>query len=116
MAADLEERIAKLEAELARKRAAEPPAPFRREPQPRFDPTANFGMPASVVAEMTAAVPDGLVADIVRGNRHNPSQPSSPVPQAPSAPVERGTGWIEERPHGPAPGLGAPFPRLERRC
>jgi hypothetical protein len=62
-------------------------------------------MPASVVAEMTAAVPDGLVADIVRGNRHNPSQPTSPVPQAPSAPVERGTGWIEERPHGPAPGL-----------
>ena len=52
-------------------------------------------MPQSAVDAMRAAVPDQLMADVVREQRHGPGQPGSwaKEPDAPKQPVVRGSGW-----------------------
>jgi hypothetical protein len=50
------------------------------------------GLPASTVEEMTKAVDDRLMADIVRDQRRGVSPPGWFPPET-SAPVGRGTGW-----------------------
>jgi len=51
-------------------------------------------LPQSVVAEMTAAVPDKLMAEIVQDFRHGVASPSGLL-KSESRPVQRGTGWVE---------------------
>jgi len=65
-----EDEIAALKARVEElERANKPPKPFVPEPYQKYDPTANFTLPPSVVREMAAAVPDRLVKDIVRDNQ-----------------------------------------------
>jgi len=110
------ERIAALERELAELKSAmagkedkpEPKKEFVPAPFQKYDPTANFTMPASALAEMVRVVPDNFMRDVVRDNRapQNPGmipdsqQPASPSPQPSATP-----GWIEPRPLGPQPGI-----------
>jgi hypothetical protein len=105
-----EERIAKLEAEVAAlRKAAEPPKPFVS-PGPRqaFDPTSAMGLPASAVRAMTEVVGDGMVRAIAREQSKSPALPSPrPVLRSagcPSAPVVRGSGWREPAPLSSPPG------------
>ena len=80
-------------------RAAKPPEPFVPEPYQRYDPTANFSMPRSVMQEMVRAVPDGFMQDVVRDNQA-PTGPSSQgaVPSSQQVSNVRGAGGV--------PGLG----------
>ena len=71
--------------------------PFVAQPMPRFDPTANLGMPASTMAAMTA-VDCGNAMDDVRALNAGREM----VRQGPKAdPGHRAVGdrgWIEPRP------------------
>jgi len=65
-----EDELAALKARVEElERANKPSKPFVPEPYQKYDPTANFTLPPSVVREMAAAVPDRLVKDIVRDNQ-----------------------------------------------
>lgn len=81
MSDDIENRIAKLEQELAELKAekAKPAKPANAAVKdfvmPRYDPTENFGMPASAVKAMVDAVPDLLMRSIVGDNRKGVSDP-----------------------------------------
>jgi hypothetical protein len=105
--AEFEERLAASEkrvAELERQLRGEQPAPqFKREPQERYDPTANFGMPRSAVQAMAAAVPDRLMADL-RADAAKPN-PVTGTSQAQLTPQDRGgrveirgSGWANPNP------------------
>jgi hypothetical protein len=63
-----EDRIAKLEAEVARlKKAHEPKESFvQRAPHVPYDPMKNISMPRSALNDLVRAVPDSLVRDIAR--------------------------------------------------
>jgi hypothetical protein len=91
---DLKRRVAELEA------AAKPKPAFVRQPVERFDPTANMGLPRSVVEEMARAVPDGLVREVVAEQRRSVSLPSVGPEQG-----RRGTGWVEPKPLASPPGI-----------
>jgi hypothetical protein len=105
--------IAKLKQELADQRArvaeleekAKPPAPFVPQPHQRYDPTANFTLPPSVVREMAAAVPPNFMQDVVRDNRA-PSGPTGAIPSSSNVSggnvAGSGTGWAREIPIGPS--------------
>ena len=58
-------------------RANKPKEPFKPEPYQRYDPTANFTLPPSVVREMAAAVPRGFMQDVVRDNRAPSGRPGA---------------------------------------
>jgi hypothetical protein len=73
----------------------------------RYDPTANFRMPASALREMVNAVPDSLVRDVAMRDARAPSGPSSqgviPSSQQVSSVHPGGSsGWVRERPLGPS--------------
>jgi hypothetical protein len=55
---------------------------------------------------MMKAVPDSLMADIVRDFRGGMPQSTSMMPDQPSKPVVRGSGWVGERPLRPPDGVG----------
>ena len=99
----LKQRVAELEAK------AKPPEPLKSEPFQRYDPTANFTLPPSVVREMAAAVPPNFMQDVVRDNRA-PSRPGAiPSSQQQAGGVHSGggaagdgTGWSRSIPLGPS--------------
>jgi len=95
----LQQRMEELE------RKAKPSAPFVSDYVP---PSPNrhldrLSMPPSAMADMVAAVPDRMVADIVRDLRSigtlSPAVSNAAVPKLP------GTGWREATPLGPPPGV-----------
>ena len=99
-----EERIAKLERELAELKAQVKPAPEKpREPWPKYDPTEGFRLPASAVQAMVDVVPD--MRAIVEEQRHGRSEPGGFLgPEKPRA-KERGSGWINPTPLTPPSGV-----------
>jgi hypothetical protein len=93
-------------------RANKPPEPFKPVPYQRYDPTANFTLPPSVVREMAAAVPPNFMQDVVRDNRA-PSGRAGAIPTSHQQPTSvrgnapgDGTGWSEPRPLSNPPGTG----------
>jgi hypothetical protein len=100
--AELSDRITKLE------EAAKPPKPFEPYVMPRFDPTENMSMPRNAMQAMIDAVPESVMQGI-RADARKPNPihvSSSPVASTPSAqPQRRGTGWRDEAPLGPPPGI-----------
>ena len=102
--AELSDRIAKLE------EAAKPPKPVEWTWQ-KPDYTANARMPDSVLREMLAAVPESVMRELRSdAGKPNPitqasSSPLSTTPSAQPQPQRRGSGWREEAPLGPPPGI-----------
>jgi len=104
-----EDELAALKARVEElERANKPPKPFVPEPYQKYDPTANFTLPPSVVREMAAVVPHNFMQDVVRDNRAPSGRPGA-IPasgQASSAPPGGtpgdGTGWSREIPLGPS--------------
>ena len=101
-----EDRIAKLERELAELKAkAEPQEkkPFKSKASFHYDPTEGMGMPPSAVRAMCAVVPD------MRGIAQEQKQVSMPsgfgTTAKPGKPVERGNGWGKSVPLGPPSGI-----------
>jgi len=95
----LQQRMEELE------RKAKPSAPFVSDYVP---PSPNrhldrLSMPPSAMADMVAAVPDRMVADIVRDLRSIGTL--SPAVSNAGAPKLRGTGWRDATPLGPPPGV-----------
>src|SRR6516164_2955453 len=90
-------------------RANKPKEPFKPEPYQRYDPTANFTLPPSVVREMAAAVPRGFMQDVVRDNRAPSGRPGAIPSSSQQSASVRGTGglvgWQHEIPIGPPPGV-----------
>jgi hypothetical protein len=122
MSDDVENRIAKLEQELAALKAKEAEGAAVKKPfvMPRYDPTAGFGMPASAVRAMVDAVPDSLMRSIA-GDARRKSEPGWLKPET-GKPVEKGSGWVKPAPlSGSVPGIdrideiAAHFDRLDRR-
>jgi hypothetical protein len=94
MALTIEERLARLE------KAAEPKSETvsqssTTQPTRRYDPTAQLTVPPSVRREMTAAVGDKLMADIVKDHLGRPT--SLPTVHARS-PGKAGSNWKEPAP------------------
>jgi hypothetical protein len=103
---ELKARVAELEAK------AKPPAPFDPGPYQRYDPTANFQMPASALREMVNTVPDSMVRDIAMRDGRAPTGPSAQgvVPSSqPLSNIRTGgggsSGWREPTPLAPPPGV-----------
>jgi hypothetical protein len=97
---------AELEIEKAKLKALQDqlnPPPKQPSTHPRFDPTEGMSMPASAMKAMIDAVPEsvmrGLRADALK--RNPVTGGAAPAPQA----QQRGSGWIEERPLEPPPGI-----------
>jgi hypothetical protein len=99
-----EERIAALEAEIAKlKAAAEPKPPFKAQPFERYDPTANASMSPTMMREMAKAVGSSLVRDVVRDGARPVGLP--PAPSAMPTKSVGSAGWSEPRPLEPPPGI-----------
>ena len=102
--AELSDRIAKLE------EAAKPAKPVEWTWQ-KPDYTANARMPDSVLREMLAAVPESVMRELRSDARKpNPITQASSSPLTTSSstqpqPTQRGTGWRDEIPLGPPPGI-----------
>jgi hypothetical protein len=96
--AELKARVAELE------RALRPPPPFKSDYVAPINPIDRMSMPASVVREMAAAVPDHLVRTIARDRYSTApvSQVSQPEPT--SKPVNT-TGFRDALPLAPPPGV-----------
>jgi hypothetical protein len=103
--AQMAARIAELE-----RAAKPPPAPDPKNFQ-RYDPTANFGMPAETVREMARAVPDSMIQDIALRDSRAPTGPSAQGVVPSSQPLSNvrtggsGTGWAREVPLSNPPGV-----------
>jgi hypothetical protein len=105
-----DEEIAALNARLEQlERAAKPPPEPDLKNFQRYDPTANFRMPTSVVREMVAAVPDNLIRDVALRDTRAPTGPSSQgvIPSSQQISNVRvgggGSGWARAAPLGPSP-------------
>ena len=99
--ADLGAQIAELQARL---KALEPEPEFKRQPMPRWDPTARMQMPRNAADAMLAAVPDSLMRDVARDFGRGVSQPGSMIARRDGRePVVRGTGWQDAVPLRPPP-------------
>jgi hypothetical protein len=102
-----EERIRRLEEQVATLLGIEPPKivePVKSEPMPRWDPTANLGMPASVMREM-AKVDCGNPMDDVRAMNAGRGMVKQGSKSDPSQRAVGERGWIEPAPlrhHGPS--------------
>jgi hypothetical protein len=97
-------------AELEKANKPPPPAPdFGR--YQRFDPTANFQMPAETVREMARAVPDSMIRDIAGRDARAPTGPSAQGIIPGSQPLSairtggNGTGWQAPIPLSNPPGV-----------
>ena len=92
---DLRRRIAELEQKLD---GPKKPAMVRGPTQSTTEMLATQGLriPRSAREEMTRAVDDRLVRDIVSDQRAGPTLPASQVRSEPKV-VEKGTGWAPER-------------------
>jgi hypothetical protein len=106
---ELRKQVAELQAktvELAeRLKALEPDPEFKRQPMPRWDPTARMRMPASAIQAMVEAVPDALVRNIARDFHRGVTAPSSMIPGRGQEPVVRGSGWVDPAPLASPPGI-----------
>jgi hypothetical protein len=94
-----EDRIAKLERELAELKAqVKPPVEDKepREPWPKYDPTESFRLPASAVRAMVDVVPDmrGLAQEQRNGRSEPGWLPASPA----KGPEERRSGPVNPLP------------------
>jgi hypothetical protein len=103
--AELSERIAKLEA------AAKPAEPFKSDWRGPIDYTEGMSMGRSAMQAMIDAVPESLMRELrADARKPNPvtqasSSPLTTTPSAQSQPQRRGTGWRDEIPLGPPPGI-----------
>ena len=85
-----------------------PREPYVHQPP---DYTAGMSMPRSAMQAMIDAVPESLMAELrADARRPNPitqasSSPLSTTPSTQSQPTQRGTGWRDEIPLGPPPGI-----------
>lgn len=102
--ARLDAQDAKIDAAL---KAASPPSPEPFEPwqRPQIDLLAR----AAPVNHAAVALGDQFIRDVVRdnsraGNVHVP-RPIIPTPQTSAAEVKRGSGWQDEKPLRPPPGI-----------
>jgi hypothetical protein len=101
---ELADRIAKLEA------AAKPPELFKSDYRGPIDYTAGMSMPKSAMLDLIKNVPDALMKDL-RADARKPSpaaastSPISSTPAAQSQSQRRGSGWRDEVPLGPPPGI-----------
>ena len=87
--------LAKLKREVEELKAKlSPSKPFVPEPYQRYDPTANFSLPPSVVREMVEAVPD--MREVALRDARAPQGPSSQgaIPSSQQVSNVRGTGGI----------------------
>jgi len=94
---ELKKRVAELE------KAAKPPEPFVPGPRFQFDPTDGMSMPASALKAMIDAVPNSLMSDLRADSRKPNPVTQGATPQ--SQPIQRGSGWVDERPLEPPPGV-----------
>jgi len=104
---ELEAQVAALEARIAELEArARPPEPLK--PDPNYVPPSPFrlldrvSMPASVMREMAAAMPDRELAGLRRDART--PQTLAPLGDANARP-RLAQGWREPTPLGPPPGV-----------
>jgi len=88
-----EERIRRLEEEIARLKGEKPS--FVTKPRRHYDPTEGMRMPRSALDAMVAAVPDNVMKDIV-ADASRGLAPRSMIPPARS-PSPKGTGWVQDR-------------------
>ena len=85
-----------------------PREPYVHQPP---DYTAGMSMPRSAMQAMIDAVPESVMAELrADARRPNPitqasSSPLSTTPSTQSQPTQRGTGWRDEIPLGPPPGI-----------
>ena len=85
-----------------------PREPYVHQPP---DYTAGMSMGRSAMQAMIDAVPESLMAELrADARRPNPitqasSSPLSTTPSTQSQPTQRGTGWRDEIPLGPPPGI-----------
>jgi len=77
------------------------PPPRQPSTHPRFDPTANFSLPPSVVREMVAAVPES----VMQGIRADAFKSTGSANPQPTNQVQRGSGWAKPIPVEPPPGI-----------
>jgi hypothetical protein len=96
--AELADRIAKLEA------AAKPAEPFKSDWRGPIDYTQGMSMPRSAMQAMADALPSSFYADLRADARKANPITGGPNPQ-PQPQVRRGTGWRDEVPLGPQPGI-----------
>jgi len=95
---ELKKRVAELE------KAAKPAEPFVPVPRYQFDPTEGMSMPRSAIQAMIDAVPDRLMRDL-RADALKPNPVTGSAPQPQQQQVKRGTGWVDQRPLEPPPGI-----------
>jgi hypothetical protein len=93
----LKKRVEELE------KSANPPPRSPSTHQP-YDPTANFSMPASAMKAMIDAIPSSVMGDLVADARKPNPITGGPNPQ-PTSQVQRGSGWLDQRPLEPPPGV-----------
>jgi hypothetical protein len=101
--AALRKRIEELE---AKAKPPEPKKPFVEQPYQRYDPTANFTLPPSVLREMAGHPCNQVMRGVIQ-DRHAPNSPGM-IPSgggarqpAPSSPTP---GWIDPTPLSNPPG------------
>ena len=96
-----QQRIKELEDRLA---ALEPPKPFVPEPLIRPDLYRNMAPPPSAEMVAVGAVITEIVADNRKaGNVH--ARSSMLGPSGTESEIKRGSGWQDEKPLGPPPGI-----------
>jgi hypothetical protein len=77
-----------------------PPPPSTHGP---IDYTAGMSMPAAAIREMVNAVPDSLMRELSADARKPNPVSVGPQPQAQA--VRRGSGWQDQQPLEPPPGI-----------
>ena len=80
--------------------------PPKSEPfqMPRFDPTEGMKMPRSAMEAMVNALPASFYSDL-RADAMKPNPVTGGANPGPQPQVKRGSGWRDEVPLGPPPGI-----------
>jgi hypothetical protein len=96
--------LAKLKKEVAELKDQLNPPPRKQSYSAPFDYTAGMSMPKSAMQAMIDAAPNSLMSELRADARKQNPVTGGPNPQPPTQ-VQRGTGWIDERPIEPPPGI-----------
>lgn len=99
-----ESELSKLKKQVAELKDQINPPPRPRSNYAPHDYTQGFSMPKSAMQAMIDAVPNSLMSEL-RADARKPSPiTGGPNPQ-PTSQVQRGSGWLDQRPLEPPPGV-----------